>query len=145
LATPFAGNVPEFDLVIADRKLRTLPIQVKTVSHGGSFRSKATEWIDIDIDNELKCQIDRGDAEIDNHNLIYVLVELRKNEGEEHRFFIFSKADLQKKCAEGYRAYMERHNWKRPRNYESLDCSPKATEFVAFEDNWELIEERMQG
>ncbi len=38
---------------------------------------------------------------------------------------------------------MDHRNWKRPRNYESLDCSPVALSFVKFENNWELIEERM--
>ena len=143
LSTPFAGNVPEFDLVIADRNLKTLPIQVKTVSHGGSYRSKADQWIHIEIDAENKCQIDHGDAEISNPDLVYVLVVLGRDETDKHRFFIFTKTDLQRKCCEDYRGYMNGHNWKRPRNYESLDCSPKATNFAEYEDNWKLIEERM--
>ena len=143
LSTPFAGNVPEFDLVVADRNLYALPIQVKTVSHGGSYRSKADQWIQIEIDTENKCQIDHGNAEISNPELVYVLVELGKEVFDRHRFFIFTKSDLQRKCCEDYRVYMKRHNWKRPKNYESLDCSPKVTNFVDYEDNWKLIEKRM--
>lgn len=36
IATPFAGNVPTFDLLIADEACRTLPIKVKT-SAGDSW------------------------------------------------------------------------------------------------------------
>ncbi|MBD1401879.1 hypothetical protein [Pelovirga terrestris] len=144
LSTPFAGNVPEFDLVIADRNLNTLPIQVKTVTFGGALRSKATDWLNIEIDHINKCQIDHGDAEVSNPGLIYVLVMLRKEENDNHRFFIFTKKNLKQVCAEGYRRYMERHNWKRPRNYESLDCSPTAMEFQQFENNWDLIEQQIR-
>jgi Holliday junction resolvase-like predicted endonuclease len=30
IATPFSGNVPEYDLIVADESLKTLPVQVKT-------------------------------------------------------------------------------------------------------------------
>ena len=32
IATSFTGNVPEFDLIVADGSLKTLPVQVKTSS-----------------------------------------------------------------------------------------------------------------
>ena len=45
IATSFTGNVPEFDLIVADETLRTIPIQVKT-SRGNSWRTRADSWMD---------------------------------------------------------------------------------------------------
>ena len=41
IATSFTGNVPEFDLIVADGSLKTLPVQVKT-SRGLSWPTKET-------------------------------------------------------------------------------------------------------
>ena len=75
IATSFTGNVPEFDLIVANDALRTIPIQVKS-SRGASWRTSASLWIDIEIDSSTKKQIDRGDLEISNPELIYVCVAL---------------------------------------------------------------------
>src|SRR5690554_8200812 len=41
IVTSFTGNVPEFDLIVADGSLKTLPVQVKT-SRGLSWPTKET-------------------------------------------------------------------------------------------------------
>lgn len=59
IATSFTGNVPEFDLIVANEKLKTIPIQVKTTT-SSSWPTKADKWIDIEIDDHNKKQIDKG-------------------------------------------------------------------------------------
>lgn len=139
IATSFTGNVPEFDLIVADDKLTTIPIQVKT-STADSYPTRANLWIDIKIDHKNKQQIDRGNLAIDNPELIYICVSLKKADSTERdRFFVLQKRDLQKICAASYRKWMDSHDWKRPRNYESLDNRYSLKDLEPYEGNWELL------
>ena len=144
IATSFTGNVPEFDLVVADDKLTTIPIQVKT-SRADNYPTKASLWIDIEIDHENKQQIDRGDLSIDNPALIYISVSLKKADSTERdRFFVLKKMDLQKICAANYRKWMDGLDWKRPRNYQSLDNRYYLSDLEPYEDNWELLNQCLE-
>jgi len=139
IATSFTGNVPEFDLIVANNNLDTIPIQVKT-SRGHSWPTKANLWIDIEIDEINKRQIDHGNQAISNPDLIYVCVALSKPDSKEKdRFFILQKKKIQLICTANYRAWMLKHNWKRPRNYKSLDNRYEINDMLEFENNWKLI------
>ncbi len=143
IATSFTGNVPEFDLIVANDELKTIPIQVKT-SRGDNWPTKANKWINIEIDDKGKMQIDNGNQAISNPGLIYVCVALAKPDTEEHdRFFILKKKDLQLICARSYRNFMDKINWKRPKNYKSLDNRYNVDDLNEFEDNWSLIERKL--
>lgn len=145
IATSFTGNVPEFDLIVADETLRTIPIQVKT-SRGNSWRTRADSWMDIDIDDDARVQIDRGDAKITNPDLIYVCVVLAEaGTDSQDRFFILQKKDLQRVCAKNYRGWIGGHNWKRPRNYKSLDNRYDVEDLEPYEDRWDLIIQQLNG
>jgi len=143
IATSFTGNVPEFDLIVANDNLKTVPIQVKS-SRGNSWPTRADLWIDIEIDDDNKQQIDHGNAEIKNQDLIYICVAIGDpDKNERDRFFILRKKDLQTVCSKNYRNYMDSKNWKRPRNYKSLDNRYCIDELKSFENNWALIEEQI--
>jgi Holliday junction resolvase-like predicted endonuclease len=75
VATSFTGNVPEYDLLVCDDKLNTLPIQVKT-SRSNTWPSKANQWLEIEIDEDSKRQINKGKKKIDNPDLIYISIVL---------------------------------------------------------------------
>jgi len=144
ISTSFTGNVPEFDLIVANDELKTVPIQVKT-SRSDNWPSRADLWIKIVIDETNKKQIDQGDQEISNPDLIYVCVAIAEPESEARdRFFILKKRDLQKICANGYRNWMEQKNWKRPRNFKSLDNRYSIEDLLEFENNWGLIEAELE-
>ncbi|MFU1519959.1 hypothetical protein ACM25P_15970 [Vreelandella alkaliphila] len=143
IATSFTGSVPEFDLIVADESLKTLPVQVKT-SRGHSWPTTASRWIDVTIDEKEKKQIDHGDSDISHPDLIYVCVLLAAPESEQaDRYFIMLKRHLQVICAKNYRAWMSKHNWKRPKNFRSLDNRYYVTDLEPFEDNWALIDEQL--
>jgi hypothetical protein len=143
IATSFSGNVPEFDLIVADNSLKTLPVQVKT-SRGISWPTSASLWINIEIDEEKKCQIDGGNLNIENRNLIYVCVLLAMPDtNQRDRFFILKKSDLQTICANNYREFISKHDWRRPRNFRSLDNRYYASNLEPYEDNWELFSEQL--
>lgn len=143
IATSFSGNVPEFDLIVADGALKTLPVQVKT-SRGHSWPTRANLWINIEIDEEEKKQVDHGNKELSNPDLIYVCVMLAEaGTDQRDRFFILRKRDLQEICARNYREWISKHDWKRPRNYRSLDNRYYVSNLEAFENNWALFVEEI--
>ena len=140
VATSFTGNVPEFDLIVANDELTTIPIQVKC-SRGDNWPTKANIWIDIDINDKEKKQVDLGNKTISNPELIYVCVALVEPDSvQDDRFFILKKKDIQQICARNYRKWMDTINWKRPRNYKSLDNRYNIEDLLEYENNWKLIE-----
>jgi hypothetical protein len=145
IATPFSGNVPAFDILAADDLCRTVPIQVK-VSRGDSWRSDVRNWMNISFDPATKAQQNLGPIQIQNPELIYVCVAIVEPGGSKElkdRFFILRKAQLQAVCIKGYSVWMAKHEWKRPRTPESYDCRYSIPELQDYEDNWQLILDRL--
>ncbi len=142
IATTFTGNVPEYDLIVCDDALRTVPIQVKT-SRGDSWPSQADLWLDIEIDDSQRRQINRGVKKISHPNLIYVCVSLGDKRIND-RFFVCLKSDIQTACIESYSRWMDPKDWKRPRNYKSLDNRYDISHLLKFEDNWSLIANQLK-
>jgi hypothetical protein len=142
IATSFTGNVPEFDLLVCDSGLKSLPIQVKT-TRSTTWPSRADLWLNIEIDDTAKCQINQGRKVITNPELIYVCVALGATRAED-RFFICTKTDIQDACIQSYTDWMDPKDWKRPKNYKSLDNRYGVEHLAVFEDNWQLIQERLK-
>lgn len=145
LATPFSGNVPAFDVLATDEFCRTVPIQVKS-SNGDNWPAQAQYWMDIELDEETGIQRLKGAKEITNPLLIYICVSIAKpNTEKRDRFFVLTKSDVQKACIKGYSEWMEKHGWKRPRNTSSFDCRYFIPMIEQFEDNWDLITQRIEA
>lgn len=142
IATPFAGNVPEFDIIVADEHCRALPIQVKA-SNSDSWKSTATKWMKINYNEKTKQQEYLGPLEIDNPELIYVFVRISQDKKECDRYFILKKKDYQNICIKCYSSWMNTKDWKRPRSPESYDCRPGIHELAKFEDNWDIIKDNL--
>jgi len=138
IATPFAGNVPKFDIIVADEHCRTLPIQVKT-SNSDNWNASADQWMNIEIDDKGKRQIFKGKLEIEDPNLIYVCVAIDNTSKNKDRFFILQKKDIQDVCVKGYCKWMDKIDWKRPRNYKSLDNRYRIQDIEKHENNWDLV------
>ena len=144
IATSFTGNVPEFDLIIANENLKTIPIQVKT-SRSENWPTRANLWLNIEIDDKEKKQVDKGNIVISNPNLIYVCVALAEiDTDKKDRFFILTKKDIQEICNKHYREWMDLKNWKRPRNYKSMDNRYYIDNLLEYENNWQLIENEIE-
>ena len=143
IATTFTGNVPEYDLLVCDDLLRTVPIQVKT-TRGNNWPSRADLWLDLEIDDKSRKQINHGPRTISNPDLIFVCVALGKERSAD-RFFICRKQDIQAACIASYTRWMDPKGWIRPRNYKSLDNRYLVEDMEQFEDKWELIEEQLAG
>jgi hypothetical protein len=138
-ATPFSGNVPEFDLIATDSNLKSVPIQVK-VTRGKTFQSNITKWLNIEIDETREIQIDKGEKTIDNPDLIFVCIFLSDAiNNNPDRYFILRKKDVQEICVSLYREWMGKRSWKRPKNYKSLHCTYSIDDLEKYEDKWDII------
>lgn len=142
IATPFAGNVPAFDILAADDLCRTLPLQVKA-SRSGNWPSDARIWMNISFDKETEAQENLGATTVQNPNLIYVCVAIAPPDEGEDRFFVLTKIQLQTICIQMYSDWMDKRDWKRPRNPESYDCRYRIPDIQSYENNWQLIENRL--
>lgn len=143
IATSFTGNVPEYDLLVCDSELNTLPVQIKT-SRGYSWPSKANKWLNLEIDDEEKKQINNGPTEIEFPDLIYISIALGKAQSDD-RFFICTKKQIQGAFIDSYLEWMEPKDWKRPRSYKSYDNRCEIRHIEKYENNWQLILDRLRG
>ena len=143
IATPFSGNVPTFDVLATDEMCRTVPIQVKA-SRSDNWPSDARTWINIEFDATTGAQKSLGPTSIANPDLIYACVAIAAPGGLD-RFFVFTKKDLQAVCIESYSRWMDGIFWKRPRSPESYDCRWGIQNIIQFENNWDLIVDRLRA
>jgi hypothetical protein len=150
IATPFSGNVPSFDILAADDRCRTVPIQVKATRFT-TWPGDARDWMKMSFDEKTQTQKINGPKRIENPDLIYVFVVVAPSEGtEKDRFFILTKAQLQDICRKAYSTMLDKCKipgckipGKRPQNPKSYDCRPSINELHIYENNWPLISERL--
>jgi hypothetical protein len=142
IATPFAGNVPAFDVLATDEFCRTVPIQVKT-TRGDNWPTDARTWMNIQFDEKTKTQNNLGRVKIKNRDLIYVFVAIAPDDKSKDRFFILTKEQLQDVCIKRYSEWMDKRDWKRPRAPESYDCRFWIADVENYENNWKLISDRL--
>ena len=141
IATTFTGYVPEYDLLVCDDTLQTIPIQVKA-SRGNTWPISADKWLKIEIDEITKKQVNRGPRTIEHPDLIYICISLGDTSAAD-RFFICQKSDIQKACIASYTRWMDPKGWVMPVNYKSLDNRYGVEDLLQFENNWLLIESRL--
>lgn len=140
ISTTFTQNVPDFDILAIDRSLkRKIPLQVKTIHKGGGWQSTATQWMNIEFDGEY--QKISGKTKISNPNLIYVLVELGQNYGED-KFYLLRKKQFQQLLYKSHKTWLEQHGGKRPRKPHSLHLGIDSSKLTKYKDNWEILEKK---
>jgi hypothetical protein len=145
IATPFAGNVPGFDVLVADEQHRALPVQVKASRYPTWPGKDARHWMRLEYDPVSKQQAYRGPAKLDDPDLVYVCVAIAPERGVRDRFFVLTAAQLQKVLISGYTRWMSTINWRRPRNPQSFDIRWTIDDVATYENNWALIKRRLRN
>lgn len=138
-ATPFAGNVPEFDLVVANESGRSFLVQVKAINGSSWQFSDARTFLDIEMDGNK--QVVKGKRKLANPNLVCVFILLRENEVDE--FYIFRLKDLQAVIERHYSGYLESKGGIKPKNPSSMHCAVSPKELAKYRDNWSLVSESL--
>ena len=128
IASPFAGNVPMFDLLAADIRGYSIPIQVKAIN-GPSWQFRADTFLEIVIIDGI--QVVKRKKKLLNPNLLCIFVLLK--EDEKDVFYIFKLKDLQKHFSKTYKG------GRRPKNPESMHCAVWPGDLEPFRENWSLM------
>jgi hypothetical protein len=137
VATAFAGNVPDIDL-LAYKDGKTCAIQVKAWRNGAvSF--DAMRYLNIQIIDEIQSVL--GLHEELDPDLIFVFVMIGEKLGDD-RFFLLTQRDLQFLIQQGYTSFLDKHGGKRPRNALTTHNSVTLEQIARFENEWNLIEQR---
>lgn len=131
-ATPFAGNVPDFDLIAANGSGQSTLIQVKAI-HEPSWQFSADKFLDIELDGNK--QVVKRKKVLSNRDLICVFVLLR--EPEEDEFYIFRLKDLQSEIAKTYKGGV------RPKNPASMHCAVWPKQLRKHLNNWSLVDKAL--
>jgi hypothetical protein len=137
VATAFAGNVPDIDL-LAYKGGRTAALQVKAWRNG-SVSFDATRYLQISIDDEM--QTVTGIHEDLDPDLIFIFVLIGDSTGTD-RFFLLPQRSLQLLIEQGYKHFLSKHRGKRPRNAQTTHNAVTLEQLAPFEGNWALIEQR---
>ena len=138
LAATFSGSVPDFDIIAADEKGRSIPIQVKTIC-GGDWQFSVDKFVDVRF--EGKKQILGSKLAPRIPHLLYILV-LATAYGKD-RFFILEWEQLQSIVISNYSVWLATKDGVRPRNYESLHCSVSPEQLTEFENQWDNVPKRL--
>lgn len=133
LATPFAGNVPLFDLLAVDEHGRSVPVQVKTIKGPSWQFSDVRKFLDVEVVNDV--QHVRGKINLSNPDLVCVFVLLLQDRNDE--FYIFKLRDLQEHFAAIYKG------GPRPRNPNSMHCAVWPTDLTQHKDQWNVVFEAL--
>lgn len=127
VATPFAGNVPNFDLLVANEAGVAVPVQVKAIN-GPSWQFNARTFLDIRIEGGVQTVL--GPRSTPNPHLVFVLVFLRSAGLDE--FYTLTFKDLQDHFACSYKG------GRRPKNAESMHCAVWPRDLQAFK-GWDVL------
>lgn len=136
-ATPFAGAVPEFDVIAVDENLRTIPVQVKTAKDSNFWwLGDARDWMRIDDTKKGEQKI-LGLKRIEHPELIYFFVNLEPIE-----FYMLKKRELRQIIYDNYKRYMKQIKGKRKSFVVAIGAeSNKAYRGLEeFKDNWKILE-----
>jgi hypothetical protein len=133
IATPFAGNVPHFDLLASTQDGRAFPVQVKAIN-GPSWQFNAASFLRIEIKDNF--QIVLGPREDLDRTIVCVLVLLK--EAGKDVVYTLLLSDLQELLLKQYKG------GKRPKNPQSTHCALWPKHLVGFE-GWEILLRRARG
>lgn len=138
VATAFAGNVPDIDLLVY-KGGRTSAVQVKAWRNG-SVSFDATRYLQIQIEDDI--QTVTGVDETLDPDLIFVFVMIGETLGTD-QFFLLTQCELQSLIRQGYTSFLNKHGGRRPRNAQTTHNSVTLEQLSPFKDNWSLIEQRL--
>jgi hypothetical protein len=123
--SPFAGNVPHWDIVAMDAEhKRHIDIQVKTKNHPG-------RWAASTRDGRL-----HPEPRVDEHQF-WVLVDLSKDAPE---YYVVPAWWMEHHIFTAYEAYLAKRGGTRPgKNPKSTDWSILPHEVEQWRDRWDVL------
>jgi hypothetical protein len=140
LATPFAGNVPHYDIIASGQSGGHVAVQVKAIN-GHAWQFDIRKFLDVQMDHDGKRQIFGAPQQEPFPELMCVLVVLKKT-GQD-RFFILEWKELQNLLVRAYTGYLSKHNFVRPRAPGSFHTALAISDVEPFENERRKIMNRV--
>src|SRR6267143_3502284 len=134
IATPFAGNVPIFDLLAVDEKGRAIPLQLKAIN-GPSWQFNIQQFLRVELVGRI--QHVRGKVRLSHSNLVCILVLLSPERRDS--FYILRFRDLQDYFRRTYKG------GRRRRNPKSMHCAVWPRDLESFRNRWETVFDVLEG
>jgi hypothetical protein len=131
LVATFSGNVPDSDILAADSKGTSIPIQVKTI-RGGSWQFSADDFVQVRFEGKKQILGPKLSPRIPHLLCILVLA----TEYGADRFFILEWEELRDVAVSGYRKWLASKGGVRPKKYDSLYCAVSPQQLLKFENQW---------
>ena len=144
VATPFAGNVPGFDVIAAGPGHATVPIQVKT-SHGPSWVTRIDRWLRVAYDPRRRRHVFDGRSRLRNPGLIHVFVALGPDgrgadpSTRQAKFFVLTARAVQDIIRRDYLRAMKPRGFRRPQNPSSMHWALLAKDLEPYAERWDLV------
>lgn len=132
IATPFAGNVPDID-VLAYANNKSTQIQVKAIN-SDSWQFDIRKFLDVELLDEG--QVVRGRNKHFDRKLFCVFVSLGDSIGSDI-FYIFRQGWLQSHFQKKFKGR------KPPKNIKSFHCAIWKKEMTKHIGRWDLIEKEL--
>lgn len=142
IATPFAGNVPHYDIIASGQSGGHVVIQVKAIN-GHAWQFDIRKFLDVRMGEDGKHQIFGAPLPEPFPGLIDVLVVLKEEEAGQDHFFVLEWKELQDILVRGHRAYMEKHRGIRPKRPDSFHTALGIRDVERFENQWHKILDRI--
>jgi len=142
VATPFAGNVPGFDVLAVDEHLNCVPIQVKTSRFRTWIMGDISKYVEVTRTDDL---MTLGNVKSPRYpDLIRIYVALGKA-GKPDRFFILTEQEFYLLTVESFKNWLAGHGGVRPKNPKSVHSAVGISTLEPHENKWSLITERLQS
>ena len=134
VATAFAGNVPDID-ILAYKDGKSTAVQVKAWKTG-SVSFDARRFLNIEFEGDR--QLVKGIHTHLERLPIYVFVRLGENKTHDE-FYVVDQLSLASVVHEGYLAFLGLHGGIRPRNPNTTHNSVTVSQLEPFRDNWDIL------
>lgn len=122
-ASTFAGNMPDIDVLAADRDQdRTVWIQVKTKRGGKVWQTSTTRGAERQSE--------------DDPTRFWVLVDLSVNDPE---YYIVPEWWMQNDIRDAHQAYLDTHGGQRAKTQGSTHHAIPTTRVEQWRDRWDLL------
>lgn len=143
LATPFAGNVPYFDIIACGKSAGHVTIQVKAIDMSRSkwWQFDIRKYVDVQMDADGKHQKIGSLRSEPYQGLYFVLVELIDT-GKD-KFFILEWSALRDILAHKYEYDLARQGYLRAKNPESFHTAIGEDAVQEYQDSWDAIVSRV--
>lgn len=141
LATPFAGNVPHYDIIASGQFGGHLAVQVKAIN-SSSWQFDISRFAEIKLSKDGKQIVGRAIRE-PVPGLICVLVVLEETGRD--CFFVIEWNSLRDILVRGHKAYLRKHGGKRPKAPGSFHVALGIKDIESFENQWHRILDRIPG